>query len=1010
MAVTNSILAFNAGEISPLLEGRVDLDKYSLSCREMENWRPTKYGAATKRPGTEYVAETKDSSKKSRLLKFQFSTSASYAIEAGNLYLRFFDSSGQVTVPSATAWATSTAYVVGDTVSESGNTYYCLVAHTSGTFATDLAAAKWVLLGVTGDPFEVTTPWSDTDVFNVHYAQINDIVYLVHPDHPVYKLSRLEDYYWTCEEVVWDFPALRTENIDDTLTITPSAKTGTGISLTASADVFESEHVGGYWYIEHRTQGTSTQLDISGSSGTTNSASVRLKGEWQLTTSERWYGTLKVERSKTGAFAGEEEVIREFKSDSDRNVSITGEESEKVYLRLEYTATGDPYGTPFQLKRTDGGTPSAQDYTYFEAQATLEAAEQYLGGVVKIATVTDAQNATGDVIVDLEGTTATEYWAEGAWSDYRGFPRTVALFEQRLVFAGNDSQKQTLWFSQIDDYENFEIGSGDTDSMRLTIGSQEYNEILWIIPQTRLLIGTSGGEYSIGSSDPETPLTPTSLFVRRQSNYGSSNLQAVMVNEVVLFVQRQGRKVREMAFSFEKDGYVAPDMTMLSEHITEGGVTTLAYQQQPDAILWATRSDGELLGMTYEREENVVGWFRWVTDGSVESVVALYGDSTDDLWVTVKRTINGATKRYVERFATQDFSTVKEDMKFMDSSLSFDGGDAVSVEGLTNARPAVVTVTGHAFENDQQVRLTGTGVPEADGNVYTVKNKTANTFQLYDSTGADPWDLRPATQYSPLPWPSGFTIYDGGQLVTLTFTSHHFVAGDLVEIDGGFNDFGVSNSGPYTETMKFAVTAVTATTITFPTPALQPPAFTYTVDFAGRNVYLPNGATAYSGGGTVERVENTFVNLSHLEGKTVTALVDGATTPTKTVSSGSVTLDNWGNQIHIGLPFTATLKPQKMSLSTQTGSSIGKTLRISEVTLRLYKTLGLKIGESATLNNQVIFRDTNDNMDDSPPLFTGDQKHYFKGTSNKAGDIVLLSEDPLPATILAMFPKVEVTG
>jgi len=372
--------------------------------------------------------------------------------------------------------------------------------------------------------------------------------------------------------------------------------------------------------------------------------------------------------------------------------------------------------------------------------------------------------------------------------------------------------------------------------------------------------------------------------------------------------------------------------------------------------------------------------------------------------VTVKRTINGATKRYVERFATQDFATEKEDMKFMDSSLGFDGGDAVSIEGLTNARPPVVTVTGHSFENDQQVRITGTSVPEADGNVYTVKNKTANTFELYDSTGSDPADFRVQTNYA---------IADNGLQLTgipeereLTVGTHHFVAGDLVHynIDGFDYDplvVGVGYGG-----IVVSVTADKVKVLFDSAPNPKPKA-PYEYD---ELLYLRAGATAYSSGGTIERVENTFVNLTHLEGKTVTALVDGATTPTKTVSSGTVTLDDWGNKIHIGLPFTATLQPQKMNLSTQTGSSIGKTIRISEVTLRLYKTLGIKIGESATLNNQVIFRDTNDNMDDSPPLFTGDKKHYFKGTSNKAGDIELISEDPLPATILAMFPKVEVTG
>jgi len=996
MAVNKSIIAFNAGEYSPLLEGRIDMDKYSMSCRTLENFRPTKYGAATKRPGTEFISEVKDSTDEGRLFKFQFSTAISYILEGGDQYFRFYEDGTQIPVPTSSAWATSTVYSVGDIAGELGIVYYCLVAHTSGTFATDLASGYWVALGVSGDPYEITSPWSDSELFDIHYAQINDVIYFVHPDHAPYKLSRFADYYWTLEEVIWDWPALLDENITD-VTIAPSAKTGSAITLAASGDLFKSEHVGGYWYIEHKTVGTSAQVNMSAAAGTVYSSSLRVKGDWQITTSERWWGTLTLQRSDSGTFGADTEEIREFKSTSERNVSVEGTEEKKTYLRLKYTAAGDPYASPpFNIDNTGGGTPTAVDYTFFEAQGTLEIAEQFLGGFVKITGYNSPTSVTAQVIEELESTAATKLWAEGAWSPFRGFPRAIALYEQRLTFGGTDYQRQTIWLSQSNDYENLEYGPDDADAMQYTIGSQEFNEILWLVSQTRLIIGTSGGEFSIGANDPTQPLTPTNVFVRQQSNFGSDSLQAKLVNDVVLFVQRQGRKVRELTYSFEKDGFVAPDMTILSEHITQGGIKQIDYQNQPDAIFWAIRNDGELLGMTYERQENVVGWFRFVTQGLFESVALIYGDDADEVWTIVNRTISGVTKRYVERFVVQDFETDQEDRIHLDSSLSFDGGSAVNLSNLTNARPPVATSSGHPFINDQQVIITETGIPEVDGIELTVKNKTSSTWELYNEAGTEPWDLRVQEEYEIT------TVSNTTPNVTVnTVTTHHFVAGDVVEINGVTGSAGILLNGK-----SFTVVSVTTYTVVI---SLFPSLGTWVAN--GGNIKLFKGASAYATGGKAQRVENTFTNLDHLEGKTIKAIVDGATTPDKVVQSGSVSLDDYGNVVHIGLGYTGKLKPQKLALALQTGSSIGKTLAISEMTLRLYQTLGLKGGETEEKAQNLKFRGTDDDMDGPPPLFTGDYKmQSFPGGNNKSGDIIILSEDPLPATILGLFPKVGAFG
>jgi hypothetical protein len=151
---------------------------------------------------------------------------------------------------------------------------------------------------------------------------------------------------------------------------------------------------------------------------------------------------------------------------------------------------------------------------------------------------------------------------------------------------------------------------------------------------------------------------PTSKPSARAAT-AARTIRAILLNDVLLFLQRRGRKVRELTYNFERDGWVAPDLTVLSEHITEGEIAEMAFQQQPDAILWAVKGDGKLIGMSYERDQNVVAWHRHSTDGSFESVATVYGlsGSDDEVWFAVQRTIGGVSKRYIERFKADNRAT-----------------------------------------------------------------------------------------------------------------------------------------------------------------------------------------------------------------------------------------------------------------------------------------------------------------------------------------------------------------
>lgn len=631
-----NLVGFNAGEWSPKMDARIDLDKYTLACLQLQNFTLLPYGGAVRRAGTQFIAETKDSTKKSRLIPFEFSTEIAYCLEFGDQYIRFYRDGAQL---------------------ESG-----------------------------GSPYEIASPFMEADLFQIQYVQINDVMYLTHPDHPPQKLIRIGDVSWTIADVEFDSPPFKDENIDTAKTITPSGTTGS-ITLTASGFTFSSDDVGSSWQLKHLRDADSVELSLASTGMTSNT--FKVLGDWNVRTYNFWAGNLMVKRSDDDGITWA--VIRDFEGDGDRNVDAVGTEESEVLLMLEFTVDGS-YTVP------SGGDPG---------RAVLEAVDAFSAGYAEITAVASGgATATATVKNDFAATTATEYWSEGSWSDVNGYPRAVGIYEQRIIYGGNSNQPQTIYGSVVGDYEDFSRGTNDDQSWQYTIASQQRNEIQWIIGKQYLEIGTTGGEWLASSGDRQEPLTPSNVSIKRQSTYGSKHIQGLVVNDVTLFVQRQGRKVREFVYTLESDGWKAPDMTLLAEHITKAGVVQLAYEQQPDSILWAIVDDGTLCGMTYERDQDVIGWHRHVTDGSFESIAVLYGDGVDERWVIVNRTIGGSTKRFVERVNPTEW-TDKEDAFYVDSGLSYNGAAATVFSGLDHLEGKEVDILADGAVRPSQTVISG---------------------------------------------------------------------------------------------------------------------------------------------------------------------------------------------------------------------------------------------------------------------------------------------------------------
>jgi hypothetical protein len=658
--------SFNAGEFSELVSARVRFEKYKNAVRLSENMVPLVQGGMTRRTGSMFVHEVKDSTKSTRLVQFEYSVTQAYVIEFGNLYLRFYKDRGLIeTAPNT--------------------------------------------------PYEVVTPYTEADLFQLKFTQSADVLYITHPRHAPRKLSRTGHTSWTLTVIDFqDGPYLPTNTSATTITLGTTSGTTTA---TASTAIFASTDVG------------------------------RL---------------------------------------------------------IRFRSTGSTWGW------------------------------------MKITAFTSSTVVTVSIQRSPAAATASQNWRLGLWSETTGYPSCVTFFEDRLFFAGNALRPQRIDGSIVGDYENFGPTASDglvadDNAIAVSLNANDVNVIRWMVDDEKgLLIGTVSGEWIVRPSSLSEALTPTNISAKRSTAFGSADVQAIRTGKASIYVQRAGRKARELAYVYEVDGFRSPDMNVLSDHILDSGVVEFNYQQEPYSIVWFVRNDGQLVGLTYERDQDVLGWHRHIMGGSfgsgnavVESVAVIptpSGDA-DEVWLIVKRTVDGVTRRYVEYITPRfdDVDTVSA--FFVDCGLTYDGTPATSISGL-----------------------------------------------------------------------------------------------------------------------------------------------------------------------------------DHLEGETLSVLADGASHPDVVVDSGTITLNRSASIVHIGLPYKSNIHTLRIEAGAQDGTAQGKTKRIHRVTVRLYKTLGLKFGPNSSKLDIMSFRISADLMGDAPKLFTGDKSVNWNDGYDTEGLMYFRQDQPLPFTLLGVFP------
>ena len=678
---TASLSNFNAGEFSPQMSGRVDFDKYGVGCHKLENFISLVQGPAMRRAGTRYVSEVKSSSSRTWLRRFEFSATQAFQIEFGDKYLRFYTNHGQLLVSGVTAYNGATAYNVGDLCSNGGVNYYC-IATTTGNAPPN--ATYWYAL--TGAIYEIPAPWAVADLTNAEGAfalrleQSGDVLYIAGGEtgYAPYTLTRYGNTNWQLAPYFpTDGPFLELNSTATTLYA--SASTGS-VTITASAALFAATDVGRL-----------IRLDLSN------------------------FNVAPWETNKAYAV-----------NDLVRNNGMT-------YKALNSATSGTAVPTHLYGSAYDGKTGvnwQYQDSGYGVARITAYTSSTQVTATVVVNQANGLNQFPSGVVGS--GNTTTR-WYLGAWSSSTEWPRCVAFFKDRLFWTG----KLRWWGSVPGLYTSYTRdfnGLVTTDaSVYGILSAQDVNSISWMSAANLLLIGTQGGEFGLGQITNVSPLGPENVQVQPQSKQRCRSVSPQRIGTSVMYVQRAARKVLAMDYNFYIDRYDSTNQTRLAYHITQSGVVDMAYQPEPFQVLWCVRADGQLLGYTFDREDNVTGWHRHILGGSynggpavVESVsMSPAPDGTrDEIWLIVKRTVNGATKRFVE-FMEKHYEPgdTQSSCFYVDSGATYSGAPATTISGLSYLEGQAVailadggvqspqTVTGGTITLQQAASVVNVGLP-----------------------------------------------------------------------------------------------------------------------------------------------------------------------------------------------------------------------------------------------------------------------------------------------------------
>jgi len=740
--------SFAGGEISEAVAARVDISKYQTSLAKCENMFVRTSGGVSNRPGTKFVCEVKNSSLSTRIIPFEFNTDETYCLEIGNQYIRVVVDGGLVVdtsqVKSITAATKANPCVVTSSshglangtevfissvggMTELNGRQFLVASASTHTFAlqdkgganiNSTAFTTYTSGGTASVIFEVATPYTTAEIFELDYFQSADVMTLVHPSHEPRELTRTANDVWTLEKIVFQpkqaFPT--------SISVSPNTTGSENASYVVTAVNRDNA--------EESLRGTGSSFNISAitkanpcvvtatSHGVSNGDEIHLSGIGGMT-------ELNGDRFKARAISTHTITLTDTAGNDIDSTNFT-----------TYTSGG---AALIAYDEIANGAATADNTITWTAAAGAESYTIYKekNGIYGFIGKTEDTTFTDDNIdPDLNDTPPK---TRNPFKSTNSFPSTGGFFQQRRLFGNTNSNRQGIFFSQTANFTNHAVSSPtkDDDAITATIAALQVNEIRHFVPLSDLLVLTSGGEWQVTGVDDR--ITPSTIQIKPQSYYGSTIIKPIVAGDLAIFMCH-GQTVRDLGYKFETDAYAGNDISILARHLFDfNTIVDWDFASAPFSSLWCVRDDGLCVQQTYLREQEIFGWSRHVTKGDFKSVASVREGDDDAVYFVVERKVGSRDVKYIERMAEREFTDV-QDWVFVDCATSLDSPKTIT--GATSANPVVVTATSHGFSNGDVVDVSGVYETDAtttkgsalsedfNGTGFTIANVTTHTFQL----------------------------------------------------------------------------------------------------------------------------------------------------------------------------------------------------------------------------------------------------------------------------------------
>lgn len=699
MTTAKILTSFSSGEISPSLWGRTDLAKFHVGAATLRNMYVDYRGGASSRGGLAFVGASKTlgTSLPPRLIPFTFNVQAgqTYVLEFGDRYIRFIQNGAYVLESAVTVTGVSNAspgivtapahgFSTGDWVYFSGvqgmtlingKTAIITVITPDTFFISDIFGAPLSTIslgtyaaGTTGSVARIYTlasPYAIADLPYLKFDQSADVMTLVHTSYPPYDLKRYSSNNWTITKETF------------VTSIQPPATTSSWANTTTASNMTKYQYC-----VTAIDSATGEESVASPVTTVTNSVNIATTAGtnvimWSAVSGAKAYNVYKAPAAYNSAAISAGMQFGFMASTQGNMVS-------DINILPDYTTTPPMHQNPFATSSISSVTVTAGGTNYTQTTVSATVSSSTGSGAVLLPIVQPASSTattgsvssivvmnggegyapTDTVVITDTGTGANATATLSVGPATGTWPGVVGYFQQRRVYAASLNEPNTYWMSRPGSFTNFDraFPTVGNDAIKGTPWSKQINGVSWLVPMPGGMVVLAGlGAWQVSGGANGAAITPSSQTAQPQAYNGvSPTVPPIVINYDIIYLQQKGYQVLDLSYNFFTNIYTGVDITIMSNHLFHKPIKEWCWAQSPHKLIWAVKTDGSLLSLTYLKEQEVQGWARHDTNGLFKSVVSISEGTTDGVYFVVQRYINGRWMYYIERINDRSWENIND--------------------------------------------------------------------------------------------------------------------------------------------------------------------------------------------------------------------------------------------------------------------------------------------------------------------------------------------------------------